>query len=90
MPDDTPVNFNERRALKAEDNRLWSSKDCATAFMRDLDNGEIKPTRVIILYEEDADDGGTYIRQYSSNVPHDALISMLWVKLFKETQKWLR
>ena len=84
------VSLNEARALKANDNALWSPLECVEAFARDVRAGTVKPTRVLVLYEEPEADGGLAFSTYAANVQRDAEIAMLWMRLHSVTHKWER
>ena len=88
MSDDKVVGLNERRAIRDGDNAKWTVMDCASAFMRDVTSGEIRPDRVIILYEESMANGGKSIAVYSANVQRDTEIAMLHMRLHSATHKW--
>ena len=44
-----PVSFNEARATKEQDARLWTPLECIKAILRDLETGELKPVDVIYV-----------------------------------------
>lgn len=80
--------LNERRALKAADNALWSPLECVEAFARDIRSGEVKPVRVIVIYEEELPCGGGIISTYMANVKRDTEIALLHMRLHSATHKW--
>jgi hypothetical protein len=86
---DEPVSLNEQRALKAENNALWTPHDCIKAFKRDLENGLIKPSKVLIIFEEDLEDGESRISAYRANMQRDTEIALLYMMLHNAARKWI-
>jgi len=84
-----PVSLNEARANRLSDNCLWTPEDCVTAFLRDIKSGEIKPTKVVLIYEEDLPaEGGQRISAYLSNVKRDQEIALLEMRKHFAMHKW--
>lgn len=62
------ANFRAALAEKNEDNTLWTPQDCAEEFLADIASGEIAPTRVLIIFEEDLPGGNKDISSYRANL----------------------
>lgn len=82
-----PLSLAEARAAKAHDNRLWSPLDCLDKVRRDIESGEIKPRRLMVVYEELVDEakpeGLKHQGRYLANVPLSEQIAMLeWEKFW--------
>ena len=65
------------RVDKHGDNRLWTPKEAAEAFVADIVAGKIAPVRVIIIYEQPRPGGGSRISTYKSHINSDEQISLL-------------
>lgn len=87
MSDENVVSLNERRAVESEDSTKWTPLDCAKALVRDIENGTLKPARMFVIYEIEADDGSRRIDGYYANTTRDDVMRILWVKLFAYTQR---
>ena len=88
---DKIIGLNEHRADKEQNNKLWTPADCIKAFQRDMDDGTIKPTRVLIIYEEDIPGSkDTAIAAYRANVDRDTEVTLLWLMLNLVTDKFIR
>lgn len=48
--------LNAERAIRQDDNSLWTPEDCLRDVIADLRDGKIEPTAVLVLLL-DADDG---------------------------------
>ena len=81
-------NLNEARAVKAEDNTLWTPKDCAEAFLRDIEGGVIKPTKVLILYTQEAADGSRTISADRAKMTREDEIVTLSHWLHRSLHSW--
>lgn len=82
-----PISLAEARAVKNNDSRLWSPTDCLRKVLHDIEIGEIKPQRVMVIYEELADEakpeGLKHQGRYLANVQTSERIAMLeWEKFF--------
>ena len=84
------TNLNELRANKANNNALWTPIECAEAFVRDVHAGKVKPTRLVILYEEEEPGGGKAFATYLANVQRDTEIAMLHTHLHSATHRWIK
>ena len=85
---DEPISLAEQRALKAEDNRLWTPLECAKAFVRDLESGKISADAALIHYYEKHDDGCRTLYNYSANLDREQAIAMLVVAQAKALREW--
>jgi hypothetical protein len=84
------VSLNEARAIRADDNKLWTPEDCIAAVLRDIRNGEIKPSRIIVVYEEDfPNDGGGRISAYRANMTRHEEVAVLSMKLHFSMHGWM-
>ena len=54
---DHPKSITEIKALKVDDGSMWTPRDALIAALRDLDSGVIKPSSIIIVYHDDAQNG---------------------------------
>lgn len=61
------ANFRAALAEKNEDNTLWTPQDCVEAFLDDIKSGEIAPKRVLVIYEQETDNG-VKISSYRANL----------------------
>lgn len=76
------MNLNAERALKESDNRLMTPRDMLEAAIHDIDAGESAPTSaVLILVEQDDDEGAFYCEQRTSNMKYSAALG--WLELVK-------
>ena len=85
---DQPVSLNEARANKLNDNCLWTPEDCVTAFLRDMKAGVVRPTKIVLIYEEDIPEGGGRISVYLANVKRDQEIALLEMRKHFAMHKW--
>ena len=61
MSNDRPALLAQRRA--SEDNNLWTPEDCARALLAAIEDGELKPTKMVVLALT-PDGDGAYTRDY--------------------------
>jgi len=58
-----PVSIGEARSVREHDCRLWSPRDALVNTLRDLDEGKINPTDLLICWATTSDDGAVGIFQ---------------------------
>lgn len=73
---DKIIPLAEHRAVQAEDCTKWTALDCAKAFVRDLESGDIAADSVIIDYVTRTADGARTIATYRSGLNADAEIAL--------------
>lgn len=62
---DAPVSINEAMAARDRDATKWTPRDLLVRMLREIDNGVLNPSRMVVLYtEEQGEDrfafGGAY------------------------------
>lgn len=62
------------RAEKARDNRLWTPLECLQEAINDLQSGEIKANKLVIVFVQ-ADDESHTISHYSANIKASEILS---------------
>lgn len=82
------VQINEQRALKANDNRLWSPLECAKALVRDIESGKINPQNLLVCYYEPRDNGGRSLDQYSANLDFEEALAMAVLLQHNTVSRW--
>jgi hypothetical protein len=96
MPDSTVANLNEERAYRANDSKLWSPKDALEAALRDIEDGTIKPTRMVIhLLEPSVDEHGepeegSTLLHYVAGASFDEHVALLELAKHITIKRWLR
>lgn len=85
---DEPITLNEMRALKVEDNRLWTPLECAKAFVRDIESSKINADAVVISYYDKHKDGSRTLYEYTANLDHEQMIALLVVAQNKAVARW--
>lgn len=83
-----PISLAEQRALKAEDNRLWTALDCAKAFVRDLESGKIKADAVAIHYYDKHEDGCRTLFNYTANLDREQVLALTVLAQNKALREW--
>lgn len=54
-----PQSITEVRADRESDMRVWSPRDIAVAFLRDIDSGKTNPDAAIIIWRDVDENGET-------------------------------
>ena len=74
-----PNELAEKRANESDDCRKWTPRDALLACLRDLENGEINPERLVISYAVRVDETSVDYNFYAANVTtmeHAGLLAM--------------
>lgn len=72
------INLGAKRAEKSDSSKDWTPKDCVETFLNDINRGDIKPTKVYILYQEEGSDKETVRHgEYFSHMSHMEHIVLL-------------
>lgn len=83
-------NLNEARAEKAGDNTLWTPLDLVRAMLRDIEDGTIKPTSMVVHYYEENPDGSSNHGFYLSNLTREQHIAILELAKWRSLEDWRR
>lgn len=51
---DSPQTIAELRALRDGDGSKWSPRDCLLHMLRNIDNGQLKPQELVIVFTQRA------------------------------------
>jgi hypothetical protein len=84
------ANLNEERAVRASDSKLWSPKDALEAALRDIEDGTIKPTRMVIHLLEPCEDDGHELHHYVAGASFDEHIALLELAKAATIDRWRR
>ena len=84
------ISFNEHKAVKENDSRLWTPEDMLKAALRDLQAGTIKAESMCIHYYELNQDGGRTHRYYVSGLTFESHIALLNIALHSTIKAWQR
>jgi hypothetical protein len=76
MSDDKVTSLAAARAVKSEDNRLWSPLDCLEEAIRDLKAGKIKADKLIVTFV-DTDEQSFTVHHYSANIKASEILAAL-------------
>lgn len=49
---DAPVSIAEKRSEIENDNSFWKPRDLLVQLLRQIDNGEINPTGMVVIYDQ--------------------------------------
>lgn len=74
--------FRLLRAEKFEDCREWLPEDCIDEFVSEVKAGKIKPTKVLILYTVDAEDGREAHRWFASSLTKEETLWLMETRRF--------
>ena len=64
-----PYSLAEKRAEMNREARDWTPRDLLICLLREIDNGRVKPTDVVLCYSENGLEGG-YMRAGSNPDNH--------------------
>lgn len=64
MSDEPPINFNEHRAVKADDATLWTPVEALKKVLREIESGEISPRLVYIAMQSQRREDGLAAYNY--------------------------
>lgn len=81
------ISMNEQRAMKKNDNSLWSPRECLEAVLRDLDAGEINPKSLLVVYTEENADKKT-ISAYRANINREEEVAIVSHWLHRSLHRW--
>jgi hypothetical protein len=84
MSEFKPNELAERRAEEKGDSILWTPVDALLACLRDIENGEINPERLVIHFTEMVDED-RHFNYYVSNVTTMEHAGMLAIALGRIT-----
>lgn len=82
------VNFNESRAKTVGDSALWTPADLIQCVAREIADGTIKPTRMVVIYTEDRDGGGFELSSYRSNTDYPMELALLELEKQATIRRW--
>ena len=85
-----PISLAEARAVKANDSQLWSPADALRHALRQIENGEINPTSLMIDWFEGEPDGGFRHCYTLSGLTVQGRIAMLQAALTRAVNEWFR
>ena len=89
-PPPAPISLAEARAVKANDSQLWSPADALRHALRQIENGEINPTSLMIDWFEGEPDGGFRHCYTLSGLTVQGRIAMLQAALTRAVNEWFR
>ena len=83
-------NLNEERAMRSGDSKDWTAEDALRAALRDLEDGTIKPSRLVIHYLEPCDDDtGKEHGFYVAGASFDEHVALLELAKTLTIRRWL-
>lgn len=89
------ANLNEERAYRASDSKLWTPEDALRAALRDIEDGTIKPTRMVIhllepLEDEAGEPDGHELHHYVAGASFDEHVALLELAKAATIDRWRR
>jgi len=72
----------------SQDNTRITPKQILEMMLRDLENGETSPDKVLIIYTEPLENGGQRLGFYAANVRRDDHIVMCELSKIKAIESW--
>lgn len=85
-----PINLAERRAINADDSRLWTPVDAARALVRDLESGTKNPTQLVVHMWTPEDDGGRRHNYVAAGLTYETHIALLVMAQQRLISEWSR
>lgn len=79
------IGLGEARAFREGDCTKWTVLECARAFVRDLENGDIEASAVLIDFIEDRPNDERQIESYRAGLSRDQEIAIRTYRLHSLT-----
>lgn len=76
-----PVSFNEARAEKIGDSRLWTPLDLAKRLLQGIESGAIKPNKIVVHYLEPLENGDSIPGYFACGVTALEHVALLHVAM---------
>lgn len=68
--------------------KSWSCADALRQALADIESGEIKPKKLVVLYLEDDENGNVQAMQYVAGMSRSEHIAFMTLKIHEAIEDW--